>query len=142
MAKLSRAVPGGFLTLDNEPGRRLVIRMVDTTHADTVRAVLLNEWSDLTPQERQLAKARLDSAELRPVPFSTADLYDWKSYIAMLLAPDSPGGGLRFSGIGASPQDGRVRVDALREHDRVWVEDRLARANIPCGLVETHAYEP
>ena len=140
MAKLSRVVPGGFLSIDGGPGGRLILRMVDTTLADSVRAALLDEPSDLTPEERQLTRARLDSAELRPVPFSMADLYDWNSYLSGLLFAESNRAGVRVTGIGGSPYYGRITVDGATEQDRAWVEERLARANIPCGLVQTQAY--
>lgn len=133
MVRLSRSAPGGFTSLEGGPDGRIVLQMVDTAQADTVRAVLAAAFVD---SNRTFA-GRLREAELRPVGFSAADLSDWKAYLSPLLFDEAHRAGVTVSAVGADYHTAHVVVWVPGEAERAWVEARLARAAVPCGLVQT-----
>ena len=133
LLRLSRTVPGGFLSVESGRNGQLVIRMVDTTKADTVRTALAT--SDSAEPPAADAVSRLQSAELEQVRFSRAELDDWASYLFALVVAGGNNVGVRVSGVGANPYYGRVDILVPTETDRTWVETKLASAAIPCGLV-------
>jgi hypothetical protein len=111
--------------------------MADTTRADTVRAALIAEFTSAGDSEWAEA---IRTAPIRQVPFSYAYLVDWYNYLTRVLL--GRGVGASVSGVGTDPHRGRVQVDVRTEGDRSKLEAWAARAEVPCGLVESRVTGP
>ena len=131
---ISRTVPGGFTSFEGDADAPFVLQMVDTTRADTVRRALIAAFA--ADGYDKLA-SRVPSAAVRQVAFSAADVADWQAYLTKRLYGEAAQDGMTLSGIGADIHRVRVVIAVPSETQRAWVEGRLARAALPCGLVET-----
>jgi hypothetical protein len=132
--RVSRGTPAGLTSFEGGPTGRLVLQMVDTMQADTVRAALAAAFvADGYPA----FAVRIRAAALRPVAFSAADLVDWHTFLSALLFNETGREGVPISGVGGDFHRVRVVVEVPTETARTWVEARLARADVPCGLVQT-----
>ena len=132
--RVSRSVPGGLTSYEGGPTGRLVVQMVDTAQADTVRSALADAFNR---QGNPAFAERIRNANVRPVAFSAADVADWHTYLTTLLYNDAAHEHVAISGVGADFHNVRVVIAVPTQTQRAWVEGRLARANIPCGLVQT-----
>ena len=132
--RVSRVVPGGFTSFEAQPTGPVVLRMADTARADTVRAALAVAFA---ARGDSAFAARIRDARVRQVAFSLADLVDWKTYLSGLLFNEAGRGGVAVSMVGVDFHRGHVAVYVPGEAERARVEARLARGDLPCGLVET-----
>ena len=137
MLRVSRSVPGGFTTVVVYETGRSELKMVDTTHVDTVRRALLAALAADTSNLYKWFAERVRTAEIQQVTFSRVDLFDWKSYLTTLVWSDRRREALAVSGIGVDFRLGRIRLTVPSEIERARLEAALADAEIPCGLVET-----
>lgn len=131
--RISRSVPGGFTWLEGDTLGPLVLEMVDTTRADTIRSALAAAF---TADGYLKLAARVPSAVLRHAAFSAADLVDWQAYLTKRLYAEAAHDSMALSGIGADFHNARVVIAVPSERQLGWVQGRLAKAAIPCGLVE------
>lgn len=133
---VSRDVPGGLTSFEAEATGPAVLQMVDPMYADTVRAALIAaSGADASPGGSAFV-ARVRGAEVRRVAFSRANLDDWRAYVGRVLWNDAKRNGVSISTIGTNARDVRIDVTVVSEADRAWVERRLAREPIPCGLIQ------
>jgi hypothetical protein len=132
--RLSRGLPGGFTSVEGGPTGALVLQLVDTTKADTVRAALAAAYA---ANGESTFATRIGAARLRTVAFSAADVVDWHTYVSSLVFNEADAAGVPISGVGGDLHRVRIIVEVPTEAAREWVEARLGRAQLPCGLVET-----
>jgi hypothetical protein len=136
--RVSRTVPGSLTSVTvYDPSERSVLQMVDTTRADTVRTALLAALAAEPSRVNEWFADRVRAAELRQAAFSYADLVDWNTYLSRLLFDGAARDGIPISAVGVNLHSVHIEVMVPTEADRARLESWLARADIPCGLVET-----
>ena len=129
--RISRTVPGGFASIERDSTGRFVVRMVDTTKADTIRAALREPFTaGRSPVEKAGILRELATARAERVSLSMAQLIDWNDYVATFVI-----GGPAVVGVGVNVHRQRIEVDVADENGPDVVEARLGSRRIPCGLV-------
>lgn len=135
--RISRTVPGGLTSLEVAADSTWVLQLADTTASAAVRAALLSALSQgATAPPREVVHAKLAAAQLRQVAWSLAELHDWSRYLLRRLMPAAGTAQVALIGGGVSTVRARVVIDVEGAAARQWVEQQLATARIPCGLVE------
>lgn len=140
-AVVARTMPGGWGGFAGDSTGRLLVRLVDTTQADSALAALARlagdpQWASFNAWYAPM----LPTARVVPTRFDMAQLYDWMHYLQARLLADRPAG-VAIRGWGIDLQS-TIDLSATDSVAQRRLEAYLGTLGLPCGLVRTSWMAP